>query len=426
MVNSEVSGYYKMSMAERREILQKECNLTNEEILLLEKSFGAMPEDQADRQIENVVGLMPVPIGVATNFRVDGQDYFVPMAIEEASVVAAASNSAKVTREAGGFFCSDTGSIMIGQIQTVNVNDPNTARLRVLENKERIVDLANKQDPILVKFGGGCRDIRARVVSTNLGDMLIAELLVDVRDAMGANAVNTMAEACAPLIEEITGGKVFLRIISNLADLRLVRARAIFPKENLTTKDMSGEEVVEGILKAYHFAKEDPYRAATHNKGIMNGISAVALALAQDTRAIEAGAHTYASRIGKYTSLTSYEKDSNGDLVGTIELPIAVGTVGGVAGIHPIAKVTKKILGVTTAIELARVMAAVGLAQNFGALRALATVGIQRGHMKLHAQNIAAAVGATGEMVDKLAQRLIAEGKVTPSRARELFEEMKK
>jgi len=423
MPNSAISGFYKKPMEKRQEILRKECNLSEEDIVLLQNSFGSLPKDQADRQIENVIGVMPVPIGVATNFKVNGKDYFVPMAIEESSVVAAASNSAKIARKAGGFFCTDSGPLMRFQIQTVNVEDPEAARLKILEQEDRIIKRANEQDPVLIKFGGGCRSVEARTVATNKGKMLIVELFVNVQDAMGANAGNTMAESCAPLIEEITGGDVYLRIISNLADKRIFRARATFPKDELATKNLSGEQVVDAILQAYHFAKEDIYRAATHNKGIMNGVSAVALALAQDTRAIEAGAHSFAAVSGDYTSLTTYEKDENGDLMAIIEIPLAVGTVGGVASIHPLAKISKKILGVEKAQTLGQVMAAVGLAQNFGALRALATVGIQKGHMKLHARNIAAATGIAKENIDELTQALIKSDKITPSKAEELAKE---
>ena len=291
----------------------------------------------------------------------------------------AASKSARDSLRHGGFFASNTGPIMIGQLQCVNVSDPFGAKMKILENKDEIIKVANEQDPILVSFGGGCKDIQVRVIDSLTGPMVITELIVNCGDAMGANAVNTMAEACAPFIEKYTGGRVFLRIISNLADKRLVRVRAIFDKRNLKTDTMTGDEVVDGIMEAYAFAEADPHRAATHNKGIMNAISAITLATANDWRAIEAGAHSYAARTGVYTSLTTYEKTSYGDVVATIELPLALGLVGGATRIHPIAKIVIKILGVKTAVELAEVVAAVGLAQNFGAMRALATTGIQSG-----------------------------------------------
>ncbi|MFW9994838.1 MAG: hydroxymethylglutaryl-CoA reductase, degradative [Candidatus Odinarchaeota archaeon] len=427
---SRIPGFYKLSQDERREKVKEFAGLSAEEVDLLKQTSKVL-EAGGNFYIENVIGVMQIPLGVATNFRVDGKDYLVPMALEEASVVAAASNSARACLNNGGFFTSTTGPIMIGQIQAVEIDDPEAARFKIYENKDRIIELANAQDPILVNFGGGCRDINVKVVEAITGPMVITELLVDCRDAMGANAVNTMAEACAPLIEEITGGRVYLRIISNLADKRLVRARAVFTPEELATGDINGEDVIDGIIEAYAFADADPYRAATHNKGIMNGISAVVLATANDFRAVEAGAHTYASRTGFYSSLTTYEKDIDGNLVGTIEVPMAVGLVGGVTRIHPVAQIAVKIMGVKTADELARVIASVGLAQNIGALRALATTGIQRGHMKLHARNIAADVvkkaGITGEkaeeLVEKIRQKMTEERKVRYDRAEELLKE---
>lgn len=414
--SSKVSGFYKLGIKERLEFIKKFAELSDEEVKVLANT-GALAGDQADKMIENVVGVMPVPLGIAVNFVVNGKDYLIPMAIEEPSVVAAASNAAKMS---SGFFTSSTGPIMIGQIQAVRIKDTNGARNHILERKEEILKLANEQDPVLVKFGGGARDVEARVIQTGSGPMLITHLIVDCRDAMGANAVNTMAEAVAPLIEKITGGRVYLRIISNFADKRLVRARAVFPKAAI-----GGEDVVNGIVLAYSFAAADHYRATTHNKGIMNGITAVVLATGNDTRAVEAGAHAYASRSGRYEPLSRWEKNANGDLVGTIELPIAIGLIGGATKTHPTARVNVRILGVKTATELAEVMAAVGLAQNFAALRALATEGIQRGHMSLHSRNIAIAAGATGELVDKIAEIMARERKVRVDRAKELLEELR-
>jgi len=414
--SSKVSGFYKLGIKERLEFIKKFAELSDEEVKVLANT-GALAGDQADRMIENVVGVMPVPLGIAVNFVINGKDYLIPMAIEEPSVVAAASNAAKMS---SGFFTSSAGPIMIGQIQTVGIKDPNGARNHILERKEEILKLANEQDPVLVKFGGGARDVEARVIQTGSGPMVITHLIVDCRDAMGANAVNTMAEAVAPLIEKITGGRVYLRIISNFADKRLVRARAVFPKAAI-----GGEDVVNGIVLAYSFAAADHYRATTHNKGIMNGITAVVLATGNDTRAVEAGAHAYASRSGRYEPLSRWEKNADGDLVGTIELPIAIGLIGGATKTHPTARVNVRILGVKTATELAEVMAAVGLAQNFAALRALATEGIQRGHMSLHSRNIAIAAGATGELVDKIAEIMARERKVRVDRAKELLEELR-
>lgn len=415
--SSRISGFYKKKVGERLEIVREFADLSDEQVETL-GATGGLDIGQVDKMVENVVGAMEVPLGVAVNFKVNGQDYLIPMATEEPSVIAAASNAAKMARARGGFTTNSTDPVMIGQIQAVDIPDPHGAKMRILENKERLLELANEQDPILVKFGGGAKDLQVRVINSINGPMVVTHLLVDCRDAMGANAVNTMAEACAPIIEEITGGRVYLRIISNLADHRLARARAVWAKE-----EIGGEEVVDGILEAYAFADADPYRATTHNKGIMNGITAMVLATGNDTRAVESGAHSYAAVTGQYKPLTTYEKNEEGDLVGTIEVPLAVGLVGGATKTHPTAGANVDILGVETAGELAEIMAAVGLAQNFAALRALATEGIQRGHMQLHSRNIAISAGATGDLVDKVAQQLVEENKITFDRAKELVEQ---
>ena len=418
--SSEIPGFYKMTMTERLEVVKKLTGLSDEEAKTLADT-GGLPAEVADRMIENVVGGITIPLGIGTNFRINGKDYLVPMALEEPSVVAAASNAAKIARVKGGFTVTNTGPMMIGQIQVVNVTDPNGAKSRVLSRREAILKRANDQDPMLVSLGGGAKDINVKVVQSIKGPMVIVELIVSTGDAMGANAVNTMAEAVAPLLEEYTGGRVFLRIISNLADRRLVRASAVFEKDAV-----GGEEAVDGIVYAYAFADADPYRCSTHNKGIMNGVVAVAIACGQDIRALEAGAHSYASKGGRYKPLTTWEKNAEGDLVGTLEMPMAVGLVGGASRTHPAAKGGIKILGVKTAIELAEVFGAVGLAQNFAALRALATEGIQRGHMKLHSRNVAVAAGATGKMVDLVAQKLVAERKIRMDRAKEILDELQK
>jgi hydroxymethylglutaryl-CoA reductase len=418
--SSEISGFYKLPITERVKVLKEIAGLSDEEAALLQKS-GSLSLDAANRMIENVVGVMPVPLGIAVNFLINGRDVLVPMAIEEPSVVAAASNAAKMARAKGGFHATSTDPVMIGQIQVVGVQDAHRARFEILAHRNEILKRANDEDPVLVSFGGGARDLEVRVIETSVGKMIIAELFVDCRDAMGANAVNTMAEAVAPMIEQFSGGRVYLRIISNLAIKRLARARAIFPKESL-----GGEEVVDGIVRAYAFAAADPFRCATHNKGIMNGVTAVVLATGNDTRAIEAGAHAYAARSGHYTSLTTWEKNSDGDLVGTLEMPMAVGTVGGATASHPIAKLTVKVLGIKTARELAEVIVSVGLAQNLAALKALATEGIQRGHMSLHARNIAISAGAAGDLIDRIAAQMVAERKVRVDRAKELLEEFRK
>jgi hydroxymethylglutaryl-CoA reductase len=412
-----ISGFYKLTPKERLALLKEFAGLSDEECALLQDT-GSLPLDMADRMIENVVGAIPIPLGIAVNFLINERDYLIPMAIEEPSVVAAASYAAKMVRDGGGFYTSSMLPIMIGQIQTVGIKDPYAAKMRVLQAKEEILKKANDQDPVLVSAGGGARDLDAKIIHTAQGPMLITELHVDCRDAMGANAVNTMAEAVAPMTERITGGRVYLRIISNLATKRLARAWCIVPK-----KAVGGEEIVDGIVNASAFAAADPYRAATHNKGILNGIIAVIMATCNDHRAIEAGAHAYAVRDGHYTALSMWEKNENGDLVGSIELPMAVGLIGGAVRTHPIAKIAIKILGVKTANEFAEVLAAVGLAQNLGALRALAHEGIQRGHMSLHARNIAVAAGATDELIDLVAEKMVAERKIRMDRAKELIEQ---
>jgi hydroxymethylglutaryl-CoA reductase len=418
--SSLISGFYKLSPKQRLAVVKEFADLTDEEAALLQNT-GSLPMDLADRMIENVIGAFPVPLGIGTNFLINKRDFLIPMAIEEPSVVAAASYAAKMARDGGGFHTSSTPPIMIGQIQVVNVKDPYAARMRVIESKDEILKKANEQDPVLVSAGGGAKDLDTKIINTTQGPMLIVELQVDCRDAMGANAVNTMAEAVAPVIERTANGRVYLRIISNLATKRLVRASCLVPKASV-----GGEDVVDGIVNAYAFAAADPYRAATHNKGILNGIIAVILATCNDHRAIEAGAHAYAARTGCYTSLSTWEKNENDDLVGSIELPMAVGLIGGAVKTHPIAKIAVKILGVKTANEFGEILAAVGLAQNLGALRALAQEGIQRGHMSLHARNIAVMAGATGDLIDKVAAKMVEERKIRMDRAKELVEDYEK
>jgi hydroxymethylglutaryl-CoA reductase len=417
---SQVSGFYKLAPKKRVMFVKNFADLTEEEVKLLQ-SAGSLELELADRMIENVVGTFPLPVGVAMNFLINGKDYLIPMAIEEPSVVAAATYAAKMARKKGGFFTSSTDPVMIGQIQTVDVRDPFAAKMKILAAKKEILQKANEQDPMLVSVGGGAKDLEVKVIDAKSGPMVITELYVDCRDAMGANAVNTMAEAVAPLIERITGGRVYLRIISNLAVKRLARAYTVIAKE-----EVGGEEVVDGIVEAYSFAAADPYRAATHNKGILNGIIGVVIATGNDHRAIEAGAHAYAARTGYYGPLSHWEKNRDGDLVGSLELPMAVGLIGGATKVHPVAKVVLKILGVKTANELGEVMAAVGLAQNLGALRALAHEGIQRGHMSLHARNVAITAGAEGNLIDIIVEKMVEERKVRMDRAKELLEEYKK
>jgi len=417
MESSNIPGFYKLSMEKRREILKKFANLTEEELDSI-RNMGALGEHLADHMIENVVSVMEVPMGIAVNFLINDRDYLIPMAIEEPSVVAAASNAAKMARVKGGFKAIATDPIMIGQIEVSGMPDPFGAKFRILENKKKLLEIANQQDPILVKLGGGAKDIEVRVLDEK-EPMIVVHILVDVRDAMGANAVNTMAEALAPYIAELSKGKVRLRILSNLATYRLARAYAVFDKDAI-----GGPDVVDGILEAYKFAMLDPYRATTHNKGIMNGIDAVLIATSNDWRAIEAGAHAYAAMNG-YKSLTKWEKNEDGDLVGYIELPMAVGIVGGATSTHPKAKIARKILNVSSAQEFAGVLAAVGLAQNFAAIRALATEGIQRGHMELHARNVAISAGAVGDEIDLVANELVRQKKIRLDVAQEILKKIR-
>jgi len=415
--SSVISGFYKLSPKERLAIVKDFAGLTDDEACLLEQT-GALPIDVADHMVENLVGVFPEPLGIGANFLINGIEYLIPMATEEPSVIAAASYAAKMVREGGGFRTSSTAPVMIGQIQVVKLQNAQEAKEKVLAAKAEILQRANDQDPILNKYGGGAKDLGAKVIDTTMGQMLIVELYVDCRDAMGANAVNTMAEACAPMIEEITGGHVLLRILTNLATKRLVRATCTVPKEAV-----GGEEAVENIAYASAFAAADPYRAATHNKGALNGIIAVVLATGNDHRAIEAGGHAYAALNGTYTSFSEWTKNENGDLEGTIELPMAVGLIGGAVKTHPVARVAMKILNVKSANEFAEVLAAVGLAQNLAALRALSSEGIQRGHMSLHARNIAVTAGAKGSQIEQVAAQMVKERKVRVDRAKEILDE---
>jgi hydroxymethylglutaryl-CoA reductase len=416
--SSVISGFYKLSPKERLDIVKDFAGLTDDEARLIGQTC-ALPLDVADHMVENVIGVFPEPLGIGTNFLINGKDYLIPMATEEPSVIAAASYAAKLVREGGGFHTSSTAPVMIGQIQVVKLKDANEAKTKVLALKDAILQQANNRDSTLIRLGGGAKEVDAKVISTSMGDMLIVELYIDCQDAMGANAVNTMVESCAPLIEQITGGCVCLRVLSNLAAKRLVCAICTVPKETV-----GGEKIVEGIAYASAFAVADPYRAATHNKGTLNGIIAAVLATGNDHRAIEAGAHAYAALNGQYTSLSQWTKNTNGDLQGSIELPMAVGIIGGAVKTHPIAKICLKILNIQSANELGEVLAAVGLAQNLAALRALANEGIQRGHMSLHARNIALAAGAPTDLVAIIAQRMSKEQTINVNRAKEILAEL--
>ncbi len=417
MKNSNYSGFYKLSIDERLEKVKEFSNLTEEQINIL-KDPASLDINRADHMVENVIGIYSLPIGVALNFMINGKDYLIPMVTEEPSVIAAASNGAKVARSSGGFKAFYVKSNMIAQIQVIDAMDCNYAKMIILEHTSEIIKRCNDCDPVLVNLGGGAVDVDVRVMKTPKNEnLLIVHLKVNTLDAMGANAVNTMAESIAPYIEKLTGGKVYLRILTNLATDRLVRAGVKIKKEEL-----GGEEVVDKIVAAQDFALSDPYRAATHNKGIMNGISAAVMATGNDTRAIESGAHAYAAITGQYLPLTSWEKDIHGDLVGTIELPMAVGLVGGATKSHPQAQVSVSILGVKSAKELGEVYAALGLAQNLSAIRALATEGIQRGHMSLHAKNVAIQAGAKGEDIEKVVKQMIEDKKINTEYAKKLLE----
>jgi len=413
----DVSRFFEKNRKERIDIVAKFAKLTEQEIQTLEDS-GGISFEQADKMVENAIGTFSFPLGIATNFMINKKEYMIPMVIEEPSVIAAASKAAKIAKMHGGFVMQNDESYSIGQVQVVNV-DVEQAAQKILKSSKEILELANSKSNTLSKIGKGAKQVSCKAIKTDSGSMLIVELLIDVGDAMGANVTNTMCEGVAPLVEKITNGKVILRILSNYSTRRMVRGTATFEKEAV-----GGQEAVDNIILAYQFAAYDEYRAVTHNKGVMNGIIAVANATGQDTRAIEAAAHAYAAKNGRYTSLTQWDKDKNGNLVGKIEIPMSVGIVGGIINVHPTAKICTKILGVESASELACIIGAAGLAQNFSALRALASEGIQKGHMRLHARNIAAAAGATNEQIDALVKKMTAESNISINRARELLEEI--
>jgi hydroxymethylglutaryl-CoA reductase len=417
LATSVIKNFRKLSPSERLDQLSKITRLSNYDLLNLSEQ-SCLPLSVANGMIENVIGKIEIPLGIVTNFKINFKDYLIPMAIEEPSVVAAASNMAKIIRNSGGFLTSSDEPIMRAQLQILDVEDIAQAKVSLQKYEAQIKNLANSKDQTLITLGGGCKSIEVQCFKkTKIGPMVILHLLVDVRDAMGANTVNTMAETISPLVEKITGGRVKLRILSNLADKRLARASVKIPFSNLGYSSFSGNEVANGIVEAYAFAEVDPYRAATHNKGIMNGIDSVVLATGNDWRAVEAGAHAYASRSGWYSSLTSWEIDNSGYLLGSIEIPMAVGLIGGTTATHPTSKSCINLLGVKSSTEFGQVLAAVGLAQNMGALRALATEGIQKGHMTLHAKNIAIAAGATGSDIDSVSKAMVAKKDISLDRA---------
>ena len=418
MPDSSISKFFEKSRKERLDIVANFANLSSEDLEILQNSNGGISYDKADKMVENAIGTFSLPLGVATNFKINGKDYVIPMVIEEPSVIAAASKGAKIARIKGGFEVTADESYSIGQIQILDVDIPSAIQ-KIDDSLNEILTLANSKSNSLPKMNKGAKEISCKVIDTPSGKMLIAELLIDVGDAMGANVTNTMCEAVSPLIEKITGGKTLLRILSNYSTRRIVKAKAIFEKDAV-----GGEKVVDNIILAFEFADNDVYRAVTHNKGIMNGTIAVANAVGQDSRAIEAAANAYAAKSGTYRSLSKWSKDSDGNLIGILEIPLSVGIVGGIANVHPVAKVCTKILGALSAQELACIMTATGLAQNFSAIRALSTEGIQKGHMRLHARNLAAAAGATPEQIDGIVKKMIEEKMISLDKAKELLEQI--
>lgn len=429
METSRIPGFYNMSVEERRSLLKKLHTFSDDNFTKLTED-APLTVDTADKMIENVIGTFQLPLGLGLNFLINGKDYVVPMAVEEASIVASASHIARIVRQAGGFTATSTERIMIGQIQVIGCEDFPKAKETLLKEKEMLIKAANDAYPSIVARGGGAKDLDVRILNDDAesaySKMLILHLYIDTCDAMGANIINTMVESLAPTVEELTKGKVYLRILSNYADQCLAKARCVIPPELLKTGDFSGEEVRDGVILAYEFAASDPYRAVTHNKGIMNGIDPVVIATGNDWRAVEAGAHAYASRNGIYTSMTEWYKDEEGNLVGELELPMSIGTVGGATRVHPLAKFALDLMDIQSSRELAEVIVAVGLAQNLGALKALATDGIQKGHMALHSRSVAIAAGATGEMIDIVAEELIKRKEIRVGKAKELVEQLTK
>jgi hydroxymethylglutaryl-CoA reductase len=424
MTTSRIPGFYNLPMDERLDKLVEAAGLSSQELAALRSAHGLLDE-QADHMVENAVGTFGLPLGIGLNFIVNGREVLVPMAIEEPSVVAGASFMAKLARAGGGFTASMSTPEMIGQMQVLDVKDLMAASLDLYKHKSELLAEADAVDPLLKKLGGGARDLEVRIIEESpIGAFLVIHLIYDVRDAMGANAVNTACEKLAAHVEEITGGRVHLKILSNLADRRLARVRCTIPVASLAFDDFSGEQVRDGIIEAWAFAVADPYRAATHNKGIMNGVDAVVIATGNDWRAIEAGAHAYAAREGRYTSLSTWAKDAQGDLTGELEMPMAVGIIGGATKVHPAARAALKLMGVTTAADLADIIASVGLAQNLAALRALATEGIQRGHMSLHARQVAIAAGALGDQIEKIAAQMVANKTVRIDYAEKILKSM--
>ena len=418
MKDSAISKFFEKSRRERLAIIKDFSDLTDDELELLENPNGGISFEKADKMVENAIGTFSLPLGIATNFKINGKDYVIPMVIEEPSVIAAASKGAKVARTLGGFQVRADESYSIGQIQILDIHNP-MAIQNIQKSSNKILEIANSKSKTLSKIGKGAKEVSCKEIDTPKGKMLIVELLIDVGDAMGANVTNTMCEAVSPFIEEITEGRALLRILSNYSTRRIAKVSAVFEKDAV-----GGEDVVDNIILAYEFADNDVFRAVTHNKGIMNGIIAVANATGQDSRAIEAAANAFASRTGRYRSLSKWTKDENGNLVGSLELPLSVGIVGGIANVHPVAKICNKILGVTSAQELSGIITATGLAQNYSAIRALSTEGIQKGHMRLHARNLAAAAGASNDQIDMIVQKMIEENNISLDAAKKLVKKI--
>lgn len=427
-ISSRIPGFYKMTVTERKKHIIDLYNFTEEEAEQVLHA-AALPEAIADNMIENVVGTFPLPLGLGLNFLINDQDYIIPMAVEEPSIVASASYIAKMVREAGGFKTVATERVMIGQIQVVGCADFELAKAAVLNEKETLIHAANDAFPSLLARGGGAEDLDVRIINdgdSKFSKMLIVHLYVNTCDAMGANIINTMVESLAPVIEHLASGKVYLRILSNYADRSLAKATCTIPPALLASDGFTGEEVRDGIVHAYEFAASDPYRAVTHNKGIMNGIDPVVIATGNDWRAVEAGAHAYAAKDGQYRSMSTWSVDGAGNLVGELELPMSIGIVGGASRVHPMAQIAYKLLHVESAKELAQVIVTVGLAQNLGALKALVTDGIQKGHMALHSRTVAMAAGATGDMVDLIAEKLVEANQIRVGFAKKLVREYAK
>lgn len=421
--SSRYPGFYKLDLSERLDKLDDWYKLTTNEKWMLKKE--TLTPELADGMIENAIGVFGIPLGIAVNFRLNNKDYIVPMAVEESSVIAAASNAARLIRENGELTAWASEPIMISQIQIVDVPDPEQARQRILAEKEKLMRLANEQDATIVELGGGMRDIEVRLLQTQSGIMIIVHLLVDVRDAMGANVVNTMAETLGPIIADLANGNVICQIVSNLSDKRTVRVKFVLNNlDCLARAGYNGQDAAERIVKAYHFAEADPHRAATHNKGVMNGIDGVLIATGNDWRAVEAGVHAYAARDGSYKPVSKYYFDDQHRLVGELEIPMAVGIVGGMTNIHPGVKILLKVMNVASSSELAQVVAAAGLIQNFAAIWTLATEGIQKGHMTLHARNVAVLAGAFGEMAIRVATQMAHEGRVRYDRAKQIIKHL--